>query len=68
MYSLDNAEIAVVQNGYILRGISAGTVNITATYTEGEVTKTAYVKITVTDGDGGGSGSGSASGVFSFLS
>ena len=68
MYSLDNAEIAVVQNGYILRGISAGTVNITATYTEGEVTKTASVKITVTDGDGGGSGSGSASGGFSFLS
>ena len=53
MYSLDNAEIAVVQNGYILRGISAGTVNITATYTEGEVTKTASVKITVTDGAGG---------------
>ena len=68
MYSLDNAEIAVVQNGYILRGISAGTVNITATYTEGEVTKTASVKITVTDGDGGGSGSGSASSNFSFLS
>ena len=68
MYSLYNAEIAVVQNGYILRGISAGTVNITATYTEGEVTKTASVKITVTDGDGGGSGSGSASGGFSFLS
>ena len=68
MYSLDNPEIAVVQNGYILRGISAGTVNITATYTEGEVTKTASVKITVTDGDGGGSGSGSASSNFSFLS
>ena len=67
-YSLDNPEIAVVQNGYILRGISAGTVNITATYTEGEVTKTASVKITVTDGDGGGSGSGSASSNFSFLS
>ena len=68
MYSLDNAEIAVVQNGYILRGISAGTVNITATYTEGEVTKTASVKITVTDGAGGGSSSGSASSNFSFLS
>ena len=68
MYTLDSTEIAVVQNGYILRGISAGTVNITATYTEDEVTKTASVKITVTDGDGGGSGSGSASGVFSFLS
>ncbi len=67
MYSLDNAEIAVVQNGYILRGISAGTVNITATYTEGEVTKTASVKITVTDGNGGGSGSGSASSGFNFV-
>ena len=53
MYSLDNAEIAVVQNGYILKGISVGTVNITAIYTEGEVTKTASVKITVTDGAGG---------------
>lgn len=61
MYSLDNAEIAVVQNGYILKGISVGIVNITATYTEDEVTKTASVKITVTDGDGGGSGSDSAS-------
>lgn len=68
MYSLDNAEIAVVQNGYILKGISVGIVNITATYTEDEVTKTASVKITVTDGDGGGSGSGSASVGFSFLS
>ena len=66
VYSLDNTEIAVVQNGYILKGISAGTVNITATYTEDEVTKTASVKITVTDGNGGGSGSGSASGVFDF--
>lgn len=66
MYSLDNAEIAVVQNGYILKGISVGTVNITATYTEGEVTKTASVKITVTDGAGGGSSSGSASSVFNF--
>ena len=65
-YSLDNTEIAVVQNGYILRGISAGSVNINATYTEDEVTKTASVKITVTDGDGGGSGSGSASGGFNF--
>ena len=68
MYSLDNAEIAVVQNGYILKGISVGTVNITAIYTEGEVTKTASVKITVTDGAGGGSSSGSASSNFSFLS
>ena len=67
MYSLDNAEIAVVQNGYILKGISVGTVNITAIYTEGEVTKTAFVKITVTDGNGGGSGSGSASGGFNFV-
>ena len=67
MYSLDNTEIAVVQNGYILRGISVGTVNITATYTEGEVTKTASVKITVTDGAGGGSGSGSASSGFNFV-
>ena len=68
-YSLDNTdtEIAVVQNGYILKGISAGTVNITATYTEDEVTKTASVKITVTDGNGGGSGSGSASGGFNFV-
>ena len=66
-YSLDNTEIAVVQNGYILKGISAGTVNITATYTEDEVMKTASVKITVTDGDGGGSGSGSASGGFNFV-
>ena len=65
-YSLDDTEIAVVQNGYILKGISAGTVNITATYTEDEVTKTASVKITVTDGNGGGSGSGSASGGFDF--
>ena len=65
-YSLDKTEIAVVQNGYILKGISAGTVNITATYTEDEVTKTASVKITVTDGGGGGSGSGSASGGFNF--
>lgn len=67
-YSLDDTEIAVVQNGYILRGISAGTVNITATYTEDEVTKTASVKITVTDEDSGGSSSGSASSNFSFLS
>ena len=67
MYSLDDTEIAVVQNGYILRGISVGTVNITATYTEGEVTKTAFVKITVTDGAGGGSGSGSASSGFNFV-
>ena len=66
VYSLDNTEIAVVQYGYILKGISAGTVNITATYTEDEVTKTASVKITVTDGDGGGSGSGSASVDFNF--
>ena len=65
-YRLDNTEIAVVQHGYILKGISAGTVNITATYTEDEVTKTASVKITVTDGDGGGSGSGSASVDFNF--
>ena len=67
-YRLGNTEIAVVQNGYILKGISAGTVNITATYTEDEVTKTASVKITVTDGAGGGSSSGSASSNFSFLS
>ena len=53
VYSSDNTEIAVVQNGYILKGISVGTVNITATYTEDKVTKTASVKITVTDGDGG---------------
>ncbi len=66
-YSLDNTEIAVVQNGYILKGISAGTVNITATYTEDKVTKTASVKITVTDGNGGGSGSGSASSGFNFV-
>ena len=65
-YSLDDTEIAVVQNGYILTGISAGTVNITATYTEDEVTKTAFVKITVTDGDDGGSSSGSASVDFNF--
>lgn len=66
VYSSDNTEIAVVQNGYILKGISAGTVNITATYTEDEIEKTASVKITVTDGNGGGSGSGSASGGFNF--
>ena len=66
-YSLDDTEIAVVQNGYILTGISAGTVNITATYTEDEVTKTASVKITVTDEDSGGSGSGSASSGFNFV-
>ncbi len=66
-YSLDDTEIAVVQNGYILKGISAGTVNITATYTEDKVTKTASVKITVTDGNGGGSGSGSASSGFNFV-
>ncbi len=66
VYSLDNTEIAVVQHGYILKGISAGTVNITATYTEDGVRKTASVKITVTDGGGGGSGSGSASVVFNF--
>ena len=66
-YSLDDTKIAVVQNGYILTGISAGTVNITATYTEDEVTKTASVKITVTDEDSGGTGSGSASSGFNFV-
>ena len=67
VYSSDNTEIAVVQNGYILKGISVGTVNITATYTEDKVTKTASVKITVTDGDGGGSSSGSVSSGFNFV-
>lgn len=67
VYSSDNTEIAVVQNGYILKGISVGTVNITATYTEDKVTKTASVKITVTDGNGGVSSSGSVSSGFNFV-
>ena len=64
VYSSDNTEIAVVQNGYILKGISAGTVNITATYTEDEIEKTASVTITVTEG---GSDTGSIGGGFDFL-
>lgn len=65
-YESSNNSVATV-DGITLKGIAAGTVNITATYTEDEVTKTASVKITVTDGNGGGSGSGSASGGFNFV-
>lgn len=58
-YESSNTSVATV-DGITLKGISAGTATITATYTEAGTTKTASVTITVTEG-GSNTGSGSIS-------
>lgn len=62
-YESSNNSVATV-DGITLKGIAAGSVGITATYTESGATRTASVTITVTEG---GSDTGSIGGGFEFL-
>ena len=48
-YDSDNPNIATVNNGGLITGVSAGTAVITVTYTDGGITKIDTVSVTVED-------------------
>jgi uncharacterized protein YjdB len=49
VYQSSNANIATVDNGGLITGVSAGSAVITVNYTEGGITKTATINVTVVE-------------------
>lgn len=49
VYQSNNANIATVDNGGLITGVSAGSAVITVSYTEGGITRTATIDVTVID-------------------